>query len=140
MKLDELDKMMRIYEQSLDQYIVPDLYMVARLDGRNFTRLTRETCCFEAPFDEQFRDLMLHTVRHLMSCGFNIIYGYTQSDEISLLFARDERIFNRKIRKLNSVLAGEASAAFSLELGRPAVFDCRIAPLPNVERVCDTFS
>lgn len=140
MKFDELDKMMRVYEQSLDQCIVPDMYMVARLDGRNFTRLTRETCCFEAPFDERFRDLMLHTVRHLMSCGFSIVYGYTQSDEISLLFARNECAFNRKTRKLNSVLAGEASAVFSLALGRPAVFDCRIAPLPNVERVCDTFS
>ena len=84
MKFDELDKTMRVYEQSLDQCIVPDMYMVARLDGRNFTRLTRETCRFEAPFDERFRDLMLRTARHLMQCGFNIVYGYTQSDEISL--------------------------------------------------------
>ena len=140
MKFDELDKTMRVYEQSLDQRIVPDMYMVARLDGRNFTRLTRETCRFEAPFDERFRDLMLHTARHLMSCGFSVVYGYTQSDEISLLFALEEQAFNRKTRKLNSVLAGEASAVFSLELGRPAVFDCRVAPLPNVERVCDMFS
>jgi tRNA(His) 5'-end guanylyltransferase len=35
-----------------------------------------------------------------------MVYGYTQSDEISLLFHRDEQQFHRKLRKLHSVLAG----------------------------------
>jgi tRNA(His) 5'-end guanylyltransferase len=39
--------------------------MVARLDGRNFTRLTKETYAFEAPFDEKFRDLIQNTPPHL---------------------------------------------------------------------------
>ncbi len=43
------------------------------------------------------------------------------------------------MRKLNSILAGTASAVFSLALGQVAVFDCRIVPLPSVERVCDYF-
>ena len=40
MRFDEMDKKMRVYEQSLDQVLLPDIYMVARLDGRGFTRLT----------------------------------------------------------------------------------------------------
>lgn len=139
MVFDELDKKMRVYEQSLEQVILPELYMVARLDGRSFTRLTKEICQFEAPFDIQFRDLMIHTTKALMDCGFRIVYGYTESDEISLLFAPDENTFGRKVRKINSTLAGEASAAFSLELGRCATFDCRVIPLPNVELVVDYF-
>ena len=47
MNFDELDAKMRVYEQSLDQILVPDMYMVARLDGRSFTRLTKEICKFE---------------------------------------------------------------------------------------------
>lgn len=43
------------------------------------------------------------------------------------------------MRKYNSILAGVASAAFSLELGQSAVFDCRMVPLPTVERVRDYF-
>lgn len=46
MNFDELDKKMRVYEQSLDQIILPEIYMVARLDGRGFTRLTKEICRF----------------------------------------------------------------------------------------------
>ena len=115
MNFDELDEKMRKYEQSVDQIILPEIYMVARIDGRSFTRLTKEICHFEAPFDVKFRDMMIETVRSLMDCGFRVIYGFTESDEISLLFHPDEQTFGRKIRKYNSILAGQASAAFSLQ-------------------------
>ncbi len=110
--------------------------MVARLDGRSFTRLTREIHTFKAPFDEVFRDHMLDTAEHLM-IEFNAIYGYTQSDEISLLFPLKCDLFHRKLRKLNSVLAGQASAKFSQCLGGIACFDCRISELTSVELVVD---
>ena len=139
MKFDELDGRMRLYETAHDHCVLPGIYMVARLDGRSFTRLTRERHAFAAPFDERFRDYMLDTSEHLMSVGFNVIYGYTESDEISLLFHRDEQAFGRKLRKYHSVLAGEASAKFSLVLGDLATFDCRVSQLPSVDLVCEYF-
>ncbi len=139
MKFDDLDAKMRVFETAHDHCALPGMHLVARLDGRNFTRLTKEVHRFIAPFDERFRDLMAATVEHLMECGFRMIYGYTQSDEISLLFHPTEDTFHRKLRKFNSVLAGEASAKFSLLLGALACFDCRIAQLPSVELVCDYF-
>ncbi len=140
MKFDELDAAMRVYETAHDLCVLPGLHMVARLDGRGFTRLTKEVHRFEAPFDERFRDLMLATAEHLMAgCGFDAAYAYTQSDEISLLFAPGETTFGRKLRKLHSVLAGEASATFSLLLGAAAVFDCRISQLPSTAHVVDYF-
>ena len=96
MKFDELDGKMRVFETTNDPVVLPGIYMVARLDGRSFTRLTKEVHQFQAPFDERFRDLMLDTVEHLMTCGFNMLYGFTESDEISLLFSLDENSFGRK--------------------------------------------
>lgn len=139
MNFDELDKKMRIYEQSIDQCILPDMYLVARLDGRSFSRLTKEVCNFEAPFDVRFRDMMVNTVKQLMDCGFRVVYGFTESDEISLLFHREEATFGRKVRKFNSILAGQASAAFSLQLGQIIAMDCRLVPLPSIEKVKDYF-
>ena len=139
MNFDDLDTKMRVYEQSLDQVLLPELFLVARLDGNRFTRLTKEICHFEAPFDEHFRDMMIDTVKALMNYGFRVIYGYTESDEISLLFHPEEDTFGRKVRKYNSLLAGVASAAFSIQLGQQAIFDCRMVPLPTVERVQDYF-
>ncbi|MBL9164653.1 MAG: guanylyltransferase [Planctomycetaceae bacterium] len=139
MKFDELDQKMRVFETAHDQCVLPGLWMVARLDGRNFTRLTKELQKFEVPFDERFRDLMVRTTEHVMNCGFRIIYGFTESDEISLLLDYRDQSFGRKTRKLNSVLAGEASAKFSLLLGELACFDCRISELPTVANVVDYF-
>ena len=139
MNFDELDAKMRVYETSIDQCILSDMYLVARIDGRSFSRLTKEICDFEAPFDVRFRDMMINTVKGLMNCGFRVVYGFTESDEISLLFHIDEQTFGRKVRKYNSILAGVASATFSLQLGQVAAMDCRLIPLPNIERVQDYF-
>lgn len=139
MKFDELDQKMRVFETAHDHSVLPNLFMVARLDGRNFTRLTKEVHQFVTPFDEQFRDYMVETLKHLMNCGFRVVYGFTESDEISLLFHPKENTFGRKLRKYNSVLAGEASAKLSLLLGDIACMDCRISQLPRVSDVVDYF-
>lgn len=138
MKFDELDARMRIFETNADQFVLPGIYIVARLDGRGFTRMTKEVHAFEAPFDERFRDLMLDTTEALVT-EFNAVYGYTQSDEISLLFPLGSDLFNRKHRKLNSILAGFASARFTHGLGAVACMDCRICELPSARHVVDYF-
>jgi tRNA(His) guanylyltransferase len=155
MNFDDLEERMRVYETAHDHNVLPGMFMVARLDGRGFTRLTKgprrryssftgqpldEPHRFDAPFDPRFSELMVHTTRHLMErAGFAFTYGHTHSDEISLLFPLGDASFGRKLRKLVSVLAGEASAAFSLRLGFHAVLDCRISQLPRRELVVDYF-
>lgn len=85
MRFDDLDKRLRQYKTAYDFCVPQESFIVVRLDGSGFTRLTKEIWQFEAPFDIRFHDLMAHTVRHLMKCGFNVAYGYSESDEISLL-------------------------------------------------------
>ena len=140
MRFEELDVRLRAFETNDDHCVLPDLHIVVRLDGRGFTRQTREVWRLDAPFDVRFRDHMLDTVEHLMTaCGFGVVYGYTQSDEISLLLRRDDATFGRKTRKLLSILAGEASARFTLAMGQMACFDARICPLPTSADVIDYF-
>jgi tRNA(His) 5'-end guanylyltransferase len=139
MKFNDFDAKMRLYETAGDQFVPPDMYIVARLDGRGFTQLTKETLDLEKPFSVEFREVMQQSVVHLMKSGFNIQYGYTQSDEISLLFHRDEHSFGRKYRKLLSILAGEASASFTYHMHHIGVFDCRLCILPNLTLVTDYF-
>ena len=139
MKFDEFDKKMRVYEQSIDQVMLQELYLVARLDGNRFTRLTKEECKFDTPFDIIFRDMMIDTVKELMNYGVRIVYGYTESDEISLLLHPDDNTFGRKIRKYNSIFAGVASSSFSMKINKQAVFDCRMVPLPTIKCLTDYF-
>jgi tRNA(His) 5'-end guanylyltransferase len=139
MDFDTLDKQMRRFEQSLDRTMLEGIYIVARLDGHGFTRLTKKEWDLEKPFDIRFRDAMIETVKHLMNSEFRLIYGYTQSDEISLLFHPKDNTFGRKDRKLISILASEASVTFSMHTGKAAVFDNRLVPLPTTENVVDYF-
>lgn len=139
MKFDDLDERLRVFESIGDEPLATDGQLVARLDGRGFTKLTKDRLELAKPFDPRFRDVMVATARHLMHSGLEVLYAYTQSDEISLWFAPEERSFGRKPRKLLSVLAGEASASFSMGMGAMGVFDCRLALLPDVDHVCDYF-
>jgi tRNA(His) guanylyltransferase len=139
MQFDDLDERLRVFESIGDEPLSTDGHLVARLDGRGFTKLTKERLELSKPFDPRFRDVMVATTRHLMHSGLAVLYAYTQSDEISLWFAPDEQSFGRKPRKLLSVLAGEASASFSLAMGVVGAFDCRLALLPDLDRVCDYF-
>jgi tRNA(His) 5'-end guanylyltransferase len=68
MKFDDLDRRMRVVETAYDLEVLPGIYLVARLDGRSFTRLTKEVHPFTVPYDERFRDYMIATVTHLMQC------------------------------------------------------------------------
>src|SRR5438105_1427948 len=54
-------------------------------------------------------DHLVATTEHLMGGGLRAVHGYTQSDEISLLFHPDEDSFSRQERKYNSILASEGA-------------------------------
>ena len=111
MDFNTLDKQMRRFEQSMDRPLLEGIYVVARLDGHGFTRLTKKEWDLEKPFDIK----------------------------ISLLFHLRDESFGRKERKLLSILAAEASVAFSMQVGRAAVFDNRLIPLPSAGNVVDYF-
>jgi tRNA(His) guanylyltransferase len=138
MMFSDLDARMRVYETAHDLCALPGLFLVARLDGRSFTRLAT-ILGYERPFDPRFRDVMVGVVRHLMACGVRCSFGYTQSDEISLLLDPRLDAFGRKERKLLSILAGEASGAASLAFGMPVALDCRLSQLPSEQLVVDYF-
>ena len=137
-RIDAIHARMREAEGCHDRCAPAGAYLVARLDGRGFHRLTRDMD-FEKPFDERFRDAMIGAARHLMQTGFQVRHAYTQSDEISLLFAPEDATFAHKHRKLLSVLAGEASASLALAFGRTASVDCRLLELHGVDEVGDYF-
>lgn len=124
MTFQELEQLMRNIENSREGEIAADAYIIARLDGRGFSKLTKTH--FEKPFDEKFHRLMVETMRHLMEREPEIALAYNQSDEISVLILPGSTAFNRKARKLLSLLPAAAAAKFSLLLGEPVSFDCRL--------------
>jgi tRNA(His) 5'-end guanylyltransferase len=151
MSKDDFGDRMKNYEGiETGRRFVPLLPIYARLDGRAFSTFTRG---LERPYDQRITTIMQETTKYLIK-ETNAIIGYTQSDEISLLWLQDcpysQMFFGGKIQKIVSVLAGMASAKFTifcLESGEdmrmraikytPA-FDCRVFQLPNKEEAANT--
>ena len=109
-----------------------DLKIIARIDGRKFSRLSRDLK-FEKPFDQHFTEIMVETSNNFFK-EFNPCFIYTFSDEINILLS--DIPFGGRIEKLNSVFASFISGSFTknaldkgMRIERPVSFDSRIIPL-----------
>ena len=134
---DALGNRMKGYEKWDSKKAVPFLPVIARLDGRGFSRLTKG---MKRPYDVAFVDCMKNTTKFLVEeTGASV--GYTQSDEITLVWRNgegDDVFFAGKFQKMLSIL----SAMCSLEFNRHFVqnfyteatpmFDCRVFQVPTV--------
>ena len=153
MESKKFEAQLRSYETALDQRVPPDLWMVVRLDGISFTGTTKRFN-LSKPFDFNFTEAMVKTAQSLLAhSGFQVVYAYTMSDEISLLIAPEDQTFGRKTRKILSSLASHAGAAMQREMERPEIqiqyehaygeflwsFDARISVLPKEDVVVDYF-
>ncbi len=113
--------------------------IVIRLDGRNFSQLSRKLE-FEKPYDMEFVKCLTEASYQLFK-EFNPRFMYTFSDEINLLLK--EVPFGGRVEKLDSVMASFLSGAFTLQImgekrykdklpvTNPVSFDSRLIPLSN---------
>lgn len=128
---------MKDYEQAeAGRKVMPRLPVIARLDGRNFSAFTRG---LKRPYDERLIDLMREVTSYLVE-ETDACCGYTQSDEITLVFDDQKAaFFEGKLAKMNSVLAALTSVRFNRLLpaylpekaDKDPVFDCRTWAVPN---------
>lgn len=136
MNTDEFEGRMRSFEYFHSLRIPPEVWVVIRVDGRSFSRLTEEG--FERPFDEKFHSMMVGTSRALLE-DLGGLYAFTESDEISVLFRPEWDLFDREVEKVVSISAGIASASFTLACSRAAPFDSRIWIGSGIDAVLDYF-
>lgn len=110
---DDFGDRMKGFEQASSYVFNRGKPICARIDGRGFSKFTKG---LDKPFDDLMTICMQETTKYLVEkTGANI--GYTQSDEISLVWANDGDhpipFFAGKVQKMVSVLAGMTTAAFT---------------------------
>ena len=76
MQFKILDEMMRVYETTHDYSVLPGIYIIARLDGRNFTRLTKEKQSITANRNRIKHDLELPMNEEYSKFIFRIMENY----------------------------------------------------------------
>lgn len=133
---DEFGDRMKAYEGvEAKRRLDIDLPVVARIDGRSFSKFTRG---FERPYDHALHGAMVAATKALVE-GTHADIGFTQSDEITLVWRRCS-IFDARVSKLTSVLASMATVNFALNLlpfrrsevlHRMPHFDARVWNVPS---------
>lgn len=133
---DDFGDRMKAYEAvETERTLDSALPIYARIDGRSFSRFTRG---MTRPFDSRLTEAMIETTKYLVHESHARI-GYTQSDEISLVWLADKPesvFFSGKVQKMTSVLASMAAAKFATVIPREYAerlphFDARVFQLPS---------
>ena len=111
----ELGKRMKEYEYVTRTYLPRRMPIIVRIDGRAFHTFTRG---FQRPFDDTLMNAMSKTTARLVKEIPGCVFGYTQSDEISLLLKNDqtnetEPWFKNNISKIISITASMATLYFN---------------------------
>jgi tRNA(His) guanylyltransferase len=133
----------RAYEAPCDSSIMRRVPVVIRVDGRNFRKVTKR---LPRPYCTKIIELMSHTMLELVKQVDGTVFGYQQSDEISLILRNDQTHetdpwFGNRVQKMVAVSASIATYEFNNYLNRmaeppdlegPALFDAKVFPLPSV--------
>ena len=119
---DELGNRMKSnYEDVTRYYLSRRTPVIIRLDGKAFHTFTKG---FDKPFDSILVEAMQYTTEQLCRNVQGCVFGYCQSDEISLLLVDYKKLnsdawFDYNIQKCSSVVASLATNYFNSYL-----FDC----------------
>ena len=113
----DLGARMKSYENCYRLYLPKRQAVIIRIDGKAFHSFTRG---FERPYDALFADCMRKTAERLCENISGCVFGYTQSDEISLVLVDYKNIntepwFGNNLQKLVSVSASMATFFFGDE-------------------------
>lgn len=113
---DELCKRMKeFYENRAKTYLTRRMPVAIRIDGKAFHTFTRG---FQKPFDKIFMKSMQETMKYLCENIQGCVFGYTQSDEITLILIDYQKLtsdawFDYQVQKMCSVAASMATMKFN---------------------------
>lgn len=133
---------MKGYEAVSQNSLMRRTPVIIRIDGKAFHTFTKG---LNRPFDQSLSDAMAETTLELCKQIQGAIFGYTQSDEISILLQDWKNLntdcwFGYDVQKVVSISASIATAKFNKIFQHPssdslALFDSRAYNIPESEVV-----
>lgn len=114
-KENSLHTRMKSYERNSRSYLKRHVPVIIRIDGKAFHTFTKH---FQKPFDKVLMKSMQSTMKYLCENIQGCVFGYTQSDEITLVLTDYDKIttdawFGYNVQKMASIAASMATLAFN---------------------------
>ncbi len=109
------NRMKEYYENIPKIKLIRRTPVIIRLDGRSFHTFTKG---FNKPFDDVLIKTMQETMKYLCENIQNCVFGYTQSDEISLALVDYKNLnssawFDYEVQKICSISASMTTMIFN---------------------------
>lgn len=115
MNKDSLGDRMKKYESVPKSFLMRRTPAIIRIDGKSFHTFTRG---FQKPFDAVLMKSMQQTMKKLCEEIQGCVFGYTQSDEITLILTdyatlETDAWFSYNVEKMCSISASIATLSFN---------------------------
>lgn len=133
----DLQRSMERFEVYNDGFILPDTFLVLRLDAHRIGDWGSLNA--EYPCGPTVTKALHDTARMLMTSTFRVLVSYVHGDEISLLIDPAETLNPMRRSKLISTTSSAAALHFLKASGHEALFEARLSELPSVERIIEYF-
>lgn len=109
------DRIKDYYEDRTKQFLMRRCITILRLDGKGFSKFTKG---LNKPFDDGFSDDMDETAKFLCENIQGAKFGYTQSDEITIVLTdydnqETSAWYDNNVQKMTSISASLATAKFN---------------------------
>lgn len=153
---DNLGDRIKGYESAFENYFLPRIPIIVRVDGRSFHSWVKKEKC-KKPFDDKLSLVMICAAKNVAEEMQNCLGFYRQSDEVTFVMHNEslesQVWFGGRQNKIETIVAGLMTAWFNkywIEsnysncfdnygkcLATPAVFDarafqCPLSDVPNV--------
>lgn len=115
-------RMKTFYEEVPKTRLTRRTPVAIRIDGKAFHTFTRG---FDKPFDEVLGNAMVATMKYLCENIQGCVFGYTQSDEITLILIDYQKLtssawFDYEVQKICSIAASMATMEFNRQFNEKA--------------------
>eukprot|EP00727_Mastigamoeba_balamuthi_P014376 m51a1_g9563 putative probable trna guanylyltransferase (251) ;mRNA; f:907307-908330 len=136
------------FEQQTDTLLLPNCFLVVRVDGRAFHRFAAAHK-YRRPNDERGIGLMNRCAERVMREFPDIFVAYGESDEYSFVFRRNTTLYSRRQFKYLSYVVSLFSSSFVYhwkeffgdeELQYAPCFDARVVCYPTLRNMRDYLS
>lgn len=133
-----LSNLFKSKEQAVETNLPKDSFTVIRLDGKSFHTFTKR---YSRPYSNEFMGIMDQVAQYLTAMIPGAIFGYVQSDEISVLFsdkasAETDPWFGGRVQKIASICSANATGQFmrlSPQEDMLPIFDARMNTLDDLD-------
>ncbi len=137
-----LSEKQKEFESSTDYRIQKGLPIIIKVDGTNFSKITRR---LQKPYDLTLSGIMASTMINVAKLIEGTVFAFTQSDEICFILRNDQdgsTWLNGRVQSIATSTCSYVTYYFNnhsadLNLSGPGIFRAHVFPVPSLEDAAD---